>query len=54
MRKTLKSLTSCEGSSMEVQHVQKQQPAAQKVLIDGKLYILMGEKIFTITRQQIK
>ena len=47
-------LTSCDGSSMEVQHVQKQQPAAQKVLIDGKLYILIGEKIFTITGQQIK
>ncbi len=47
-------LTSCDGSSMEVQHVQKQQPAAQKVLIDGKLYILLGEKIFTITGQQIK
>ena len=47
-------ITSCDGSSMEVQHVQKQQPAAQKVLIDGKLYILLGEKIFTITGQEIK
>ena len=47
-------LTSCDGSSMEVQHVQKQQSVAQKVLIDGKLYILIGEKIFTITGQQIK
>lgn len=51
----LASLTpSCDGSSMDVQHVQKQQPAAQKVLIDGKLYILIGEKMFTITGQQIK
>lgn len=46
-------LTSCEGSTMEIDQVNNDHPQIKKCFINGHLYIMVGDAIYTITGQKI-
>lgn len=46
-------LTSCDGSSTSIEQLTNEKSQIKKCLINGRLYIMVGDTIYTITGQKI-